>query len=88
MPVLQAKYPTVFVGIGKGKDYKLKLHIDSEVAQKTRRVPFPLREKVTAKVEDLTAKDIVERVNRRASWVSPRALIRRAVKRAGPSKKV
>ena len=47
-PVLQAKYPTVFVGVGKLKDYKLKLHIDSEVspiAQKSRRVPFALRER-------------------------------------------
>ena len=72
--VLQAKYPTVFVGVGKLKDYKLKLHVDSEVtpvAQKPRRVPFALREKVTAKVEDLIAKDIVERVNGPTSWVSP-----------------
>ena len=65
-PALQAKYPTVFVGVGELKDYKLKLHVDSEmtpIAQKPRRVPFALREKVTAKVKDLIAKDIVERVN-------------------------
>ena len=63
VPVLQAKYPTVFVGVGKLKDYKLKVHVDSEVtpvAQKPRRAPFALRENVTAKVEDLIAKDIVE----------------------------
>ena len=74
VPVLQAKYPTVFVSVGKLKDCKLKLHVDSEVtpvAQKPRRVPFALREKVTAKVEDLIAKDIVERVNGPTSWVSP-----------------
>ncbi|PFX13169.1 Retrovirus-related Pol polyprotein from transposon 17.6 [Stylophora pistillata] len=73
-PVLQAKYPTVFVGVGGLKDYKLKVHVDSKVtpaAQKPRRVPFARREKVTAKVEDLIAKDIVERVNRLTSWVSP-----------------
>ena len=72
VPILQAKYPTVFVG--KLKDYKLKLHVDSEVtpvARKPRRVPFALREKVTAKAEDLIAKDIVERVNGPKSWVSP-----------------
>ena len=54
-------------------DYKLKLHVDSEVipiAQKPRRVPFALREKVTAEVEDLIAKDIVERVDGPTSWVS------------------
>ena len=64
----------MFVGVGKLKDYKLKLHVDSEVtpvAQKPRPVPFALREKVTAKVEDLIAKDIVERVNGPTSWVSP-----------------
>ena len=49
-PILQAKYPTVFVGVGKLKGYKLKLHVDPDVtpvAQKPRRVPFALREKVT-----------------------------------------
>ena len=73
-PVLQAKYPTVFVDVGKLKDYKLKLHVNSEAtpeALKPRCVPFALREKVTAKVEDLIAKDIVELVNRPMSWVSP-----------------
>ena len=49
--ILQAKHPKVFDGVGKLKDYKLKLHVDPEVtpiAQKPRRVPFALREKVTA----------------------------------------
>ena len=65
-PILQAKYPTVFVGVGKLKGYKRILRVDREVTpvtQKPRRVPFALREKVTSKVEDLIAKDIVERVN-------------------------
>ena len=73
-PILQAKYPAVFVGVGKLKGYKLKLHVDPDVtpvAQKARRVPFALREKVTSKVEDLNAKEIVERVNGLTSWVSP-----------------
>ena len=69
-PILQAKYPTVFVGVGKLKGYKLKLHVNPDVtpvAQKPRRVPFALREKITSKVKDLIAKDIVERVNWPAS---------------------
>ena len=73
-PILQAKYPTVFVGVGKLKGYKLKLHLDPDVtpvAQKPRRVPFALRENVTSKVEDLIAKDIVERVTGPTSRVSP-----------------
>ena len=71
---LQTKYPKVFSGIGKLKEYRLKVHVDPEVtpvAQKPRRVPFALREKVTAKVEDLIANDIVERVDGPTSWVSP-----------------
>ncbi|XP_015755918.1 PREDICTED: uncharacterized protein LOC107335405 [Acropora digitifera] len=71
---LQTKYPKVFSGIGNLKEYRLKLHVDPEVtpvAQKPRRVPFALREKLTAKVEDLIAKDIVERVDGSTSWVSP-----------------
>ena len=55
---LQVKYPKVFDGVGKLKDYKLKLHVDPGVmpiAQKPRRFPFALREKVTAKAEDLIA---------------------------------
>ena len=39
------------------------------VAQKPRCVSFGLREKVTAKVGDLIAKDIVERVDGPTSWV-------------------
>ena len=82
---LQAKNPKVFVGVGKLKDYKLKLHFDTEVtpiAQKLRRVPFALREKVCAKEEDLIAKDIVERVDMPMSWISPMVV---ALKASGVS---
>ena len=71
---LQTKYPKVFSGIVKLKEYRLKVHVDPEVtpvAQKPRLVPLSLREKATAKVEDLIAKDIVERLNGPTSWVSP-----------------
>lgn len=81
-PALQAKYPTVFVGIGKLKDYKLKLHVNSEVtpiAQKPRRVKFASQEKVTAKVEDLIAKDIAERVDGSTSWVRPMVVVPKAL---------
>ena len=71
---LQKKYPKVFSGIGKLKEYRLKLQVDPEVtpvAQKPGLVPFALREKVAGKVEDLIAKDIVERVDGPTSWVGP-----------------
>ena len=74
--VLQAKHPRVFFyGGGKLKDKNWSyIHVDPEVTpidQKPRRVPFALREKVTAKVKDLIAKDIVERADGPTSWVSP-----------------
>ena len=71
---LKVKYPNVLVGIGKLKDYKLRLHVDSNVppvAQKLRRVPFALRDKVKAKVEELVKEDIVERVEGPTTWASP-----------------
>ena len=43
--------PRVFDAVAKLKDYKLKLYVDPEVtqtAQKPKRVPFALRENVTA----------------------------------------
>ena len=79
--ILQAKHPKVFDGVGKLKDNKLKLQVDPEVtpiAQKPRRVPFALREKVTAKVEELIAMDIVERVDGPTSWVSPVVVVPKA----------
>ena len=71
---LKAKYPNVFLGIGKLKGYQLKLHIDpsvTPVAQKMRRVPFSLKDKVTAKVNELLEKDIIEKVEGPTTWVSP-----------------
>ena len=65
---LKAKYPSVFHGIGKLKGYQLKLHVDpsvTPVVQKMRRVPFSLKDKVhdvTAKVNELLEKDIIEKV--------------------------
>ena len=71
---IKVKHPKVFQGIGKLKDYKLKLHIDETaipVAQKVRRVPFSLRSKVTDKVNELLEMDIIERVDGPTTWVSP-----------------
>ena len=71
---LKSQYPDVFQGIGKLKDYQLKLHVDPQiepVAQKVRRIPFSLREKVKVKVNELIDQDIVERVQGPTTWVSP-----------------
>ena len=70
----QKKYPELFSGIGKLKDYQLKLHIDRKVkpvAQPLHRLPFRIREKVDKKLEVLKAKDIIESFSGPTPWVSP-----------------
>ena len=52
----------------------MKLHIDpsvTPVAQKMRRVPFSLKDKVTAKVNELLEKDIIEKVEGPTTRVRP-----------------
>ena len=59
-------FPTVFEGIGKLKEFEVKLHIDDNVppvAQRHRSIPFHQRQKVTAELHDLERNDIIERVN-------------------------
>ena len=71
---LKAQYPKVFTGVGKLKDFELKLHIDPNVlpvAQKLRQVPFALRDKVKAKIDELLEGDITERVEGPTTWASP-----------------
>ena len=71
---LKAQYPKVFTGVGKLKDFELKLHVDPNVppvAQKLRRVPSALRAKVKAKIDELLEGDIIERVEGPTTWASP-----------------
>ena len=59
----------------------MKLHIDpsaTPVVQKMRRVPFSLKDKVTAKVNELLEKDIIERVDGPTTWVSPVVIVPKA----------
>lgn len=69
------KYPNLKKGIGKLKDITVKLHIDESVkpvAQRHRRTPFHLREKVEKEVEKLLEQDIIEKVEGVPTpWVSP-----------------
>ena len=71
---LRAKFPTVFNGIGKLKNFQLKLHINphvTPVAQKMRRFPFSLKDKVTVNVNELLQNDIIEREEGPTTRVSP-----------------
>ena len=75
---LKARYPQVFTGLGKLKDFRLKLHVDESVppvAQAVRRIPFSRRQKVIDKLEELEELDVIERVNVPISWVKPRAVV-------------
>lgn len=71
---LAGTYDSLFHGIGKMKDVKVKLHIDKTVepvAQKHRRIPFHLRQKVDQELSRLLEAGIIETVNEPTDWVSP-----------------
>ena len=71
---LLRQYPSVLEGVGKLRDYQATIHIDDTVipiAQKPRRIPFALNEKVRAHLQDLTEKDIIKPVMGPSPWVSP-----------------
>ena len=76
---IREKYREVFTGVGKLKDFQLKLHIKDDVtpvAQPVRRLPFGLRAKVDEKLDELLAKDIIEEVSHNPTeWVSPLVVV-------------
>lgn len=68
------QFPECFQGLGKLKNYQAKIHINPDVrpvAQNPRRIPFSLRSKVEAKVDELLRLDVIEKVNGPTPWVSP-----------------
>ena len=73
------KYREVFTGVGKLKDFQLKLHIKDDVtpvAQPVQRLTFGLRVKVDEKLDELLAKDIIEEVSHNPTeWVSPLVVV-------------
>lgn len=69
-----SKYPECVDGIGKLKDFQLKLHVDDNVtpvAQSMYRIPYSLRQKVSDNIDELENLDIIEKVNTPTQWVSP-----------------
>ena len=77
---LEQKYPLLCRGIGKLKNFEVKLHIDENVqpvAQAARRIPFHLRKRVAATLRDLESQGIIEPVSVGTStpWVSPVVII-------------
>lgn len=75
---LASTYPTLFKGIGELKSFKLKLHIDSNlppVAQPPRRIPFHLRQQVSAELAKLEKEGIIEDVKGPTPWISPLVVV-------------
>ncbi|KAK3740907.1 hypothetical protein QZH41_000160 [Actinostola sp. cb2023] len=74
-PDIYKQFPELFTGVGKLKDFKLKLHVNDKikpVAQPVRRLPFALRNKVDEKLDELLSLDIIEEVPKGPTgWVSP-----------------
>ena len=72
---IREEYADILTGVGKLKDYQLKIHVNKNVtpvAQQVRRLPFGLRDRVDQKLDDLLDKDIIEEVpNTPTAWVSP-----------------
>ena len=61
------KYEQVFNGIGKMKGTRVKFHVDDTikpVQQKSRRIPFKVRDKVSKELQRLEEVDIVEKRQR------------------------
>ena len=72
---IENQFPKLFQGIGQLKNFEVKLHIDptvSPVAQPARRIPFHMRRKVSAALED---DDIIETVAGPTPWISPLVII-------------
>ena len=62
-----------FEGLGKLKDFQLKLYVDDNVkpvAQPARKIPFKMREKVESKLKELEDLEVIEKLEGPTPWVS------------------
>ena len=76
-------YPKLFEGVGKLKDFKLKIHLDPNVplvAQSVRRHPYNIRDIETELIHDLLEHDIIEPVSGPTPCVSPSHIVKKKEK--------
>ncbi len=74
LPPELAKFPKLFQGIGKLKNFTVTLHIDRSVTPVTnthRRIPLHHRKAVESELQHLVDMDIIEPVVGPTPWVSP-----------------
>ena len=68
------EYDDLFHGLGKLKNYQIKLHIDESVppvAQPHRRVPFHVRKQLEEQLRRDEDLGVIERIEGPTPWVSP-----------------
>jgi len=68
------EYGELFTGLGKLRDYKVKLHIDNSVqpvAQTHRRIPFHVRKDLEAQLKADETLGVIQRPTGPTPWVSP-----------------
>ncbi len=71
---LTTQYQDLFQGLGKLKDYQVRLHIDKSippVAQPRRRVPFHVRKQLESQLSQDEEFGVIERVKGPTPWASP-----------------
>ena len=71
---LLEEYDDLFHGLGKLKNYQIKLHIDEDippVAQPHRRVPFHVRKQLEEQLLHDEELGVIERITGPTPWVSP-----------------
>ena len=70
---LLEKYIDIFQGDGLLKNYEHKIYVDPTVkpiAQRLRRYPYHLRDKINADLDDLLERDYIKEVNCPSEWIS------------------
>ena len=80
------EYDDLFHGLGKLKNYQIKLHIDENVppvAQPHRRVPFHVRKQLEEQLRRDEELGVIERIEGPTPWVSPIVVAPKPVSRQG-----
>lgn len=75
------RHNKVFSGMGKLKNFQLKLHIDESITpvqQPVRRLPYHTRQTVSDEIDRLVKNDCIEKVNGPTSWINPIVVVPKA----------